>query len=530
MDKMHETLEKRKLEDERKKTEEQKKQEQQVFEATKRAFGQFEKMRALQLKQEEEAKQNKHTLMVANALKKHSNLRKSLAEAEKKKADEERKKQEEIEKKRQKQLEKQKLKMKKFEENNRWKKLPKYIQEREQEYIDTVKKLKAIEPSRSKYEFFDVARPEAWDVDLLNSEYKKAVENKGTTGLEELQALNPRRTKTEFYDETKDDPWDFEGLDSAIAEEQKLLEDELSRGQEQLNEIARYDREDEHSSEEFYRPDDRPRWDFEKLDEVLKNLKEAFEQQGQEGAKLLEQLLVLSPSCKKEDYVEEKSDLTWWNCSKLSVELEKEKARWKSENEAGEVAFAQLLKVAPDSRKEDFFRGDESSIPWDLNLIEETRDGRIQIKVQIGADQDNELEFLHVFKSSESILDLRKAIAVKADKELERVTLVFKGTKMDDKESQSLQEAGIEQDSKIIAIVSQKEPTPEPTPSPEPVPEPEPVPVKKPSPEPVAPKSEPAKAEPVKQPTTAPEVAHVDDEMEIPEEVSKPASGCCIVS
>merc|ERR1719334_320967 len=111
------------------------------------------------------------------------------------------------------------MKMKKFEEDRRWKTLPNYKKEREKELLDKVEQLKSYDPNRTKYEFFDVHRvPDAWDEDLLDAELMKAKYAKGEALLKQLEGLLPGVEKNNFFLEGKEDQWDFAGLEKELKE------------------------------------------------------------------------------------------------------------------------------------------------------------------------------------------------------------------------------------------------------------------------------------------------------------------------
>jgi len=305
------------------------------------------------------------------------------------------------EEKRKRKLEKQAMKMKKFEEDRRWKTLPSWKKEREEELLNKVKQLKSYDPARTKYEFFDVHRvPDAWDEELLDIELKKAKYAAGEALLRQLQSLLPGVEKLSYFQEDREDQWDMSGLKEKIAIETEEVKAEEASGSAAFKKLLLV--EPEAKKDTYWEASRRPRWLVADMDNIFTaRVKDIFsivkqykpdakeDEYCRDGEWQVNTMEKDIARCKVEEG-EEKFKFVEEVLKAAKEPVEKDIARCKVEEGEEKFKFVEeVLKAAKEPvEKAKYFNENDTNKPWDLDLMDKDRNDRIAIKIQITKQED----------------------------------------------------------------------------------------------------------------------------------------------
>jgi len=462
VDEFHQKEAERKAREEKRKADEIAAREAEVFKRTQTGFElmkkeQAEKDRLERLRKEEEAKRKEE-----EAHAKHHNLRKAREAAERAKQEAEEKARMKEEAKRQRQLEAQALKMKKFDEDRRWKTLPNWKKEREKELLVKVDQLISYDPQRTKYEFFDVHRvPDAWDEELLDSELEKAKYARGEELLMQLRDLHPDVEKATYFQEDSN-AWDEERLHSDLKKAHSdLKKARYARGEELLKQLQRLLPGVEKVT--YFQEDTEIQWNFEGLEKDIRIQTEEVLAEEKSGAEAFGRLLLVYPDSKKEEYWDEGRRPRWLTTSmnskfKAQVEvilsglkhykpdiaddLYFKDGEWqvtamkedlvKYKFEEGDALFKLTQEIMELSNepvdRTKYFNENQENAPWNLELMEKDRDERVVIKIQITKEEDgtnveknllvrNESTYENLVKELSKLVDLPET-------EIERLTIL----------------------------------------------------------------------------------------------------------
>jgi len=417
VDEFHQKEAERKAMEEQRKADELAAKEAEVFKRTQTGLDlmkkkQAEKDEQERLRKEEEAKRREE-----EAHAKHHKLRKDLEEAERAKRESEIREKKKAEAKRKLKLEAQAAKMKKFDEDRRWKTLPNYKKEREKELLDRVEQLKSYDPKRTKYEFFDVHRvPDAWDEDLLDAELKKAKYAKGEALLKQLEGLLPGVEKVNFFQEESEDQWDFAGL------EKKLKEAKYAKGEALLKQLEGLLPGVEKVN--FFQEDRKDQWDFAALEKNIAIQTDEVKAEEASGSLAFERLLLVDPQATKDGYWDASRRPRWlvtementftakvevifstvkqykpdvtedvyckdgeWQVATMQKDIESCKF------EVGDVKFKFMegvMKVAGEAvNKAKYFNENDANTPWNLELMDKDLNDRFVIVIKITKEEDS---------------------------------------------------------------------------------------------------------------------------------------------
>lgn len=468
LDKFHGDEEARKAAEAKKKADDLAAKEADIYKRTETSMAMFEAQEKARKEAERKAKEEALVKKEAEMHQKHHNLRKEREEAERKAAEEAEAKRKKAEAKRKRQLDKQAKKMKKFEEDRRWKTLPNWKKEKEEEILAKVKQLKELDPSRDKYEFFDVQRvPDAWDEDLLDKELAKAANAKGEKEMARLNALDPSADMSVYK---KEDKWDFKGLKWAIEQAEKAVEEEEKAGDEAFVALRIYSAGSKR--ETYHKPTERPRWNMEDLEFHTHNAKKQVNG-------LLESLRQYLPDLAESDYQDEESR---FDVSELRRELEARKNAWQAEFTEGEGHFAVLKDVDPNANREEFFLGEDAARPWAQDKLAAARGGRIVVTVELRQFESHDapepttsqltvvvMEDGAGSSAVAQIVDQAPGLTTGVDEA--KIELAAQGGDPLDT-SAALSSQGVQHKSQLVATVERpRQPTPEPEPEPEPAPQ-----------------------------------------------------------
>jgi len=372
VDVFHQKEAERKALEERRKAEELAAKEAEVFKRTETGLDkmkkeQAERERQERLKREEEAKRKEE-----EAHAKHHNLRKEMAAKKKAKEEAALKARKKAEEKRRKKLAEQAKKMKKFEEETRWKTLPNWKKEREEELLKKVDQLKSYDPARSKYEFFDVHRvPDAWDEELLDVELKKAKCARGEKLINQLKSLLPSVTKATYFQEDREDQWDIPGLKEKIAIETEEVKAEEATGSMAFEKLLLV--EPDAKKNAYWDASRRPRWLVADMDNMfIARVRVIFSTVKQ-----------YKPEVKEDVYCKDGE----WQVNTMQKDI----AIYKVED--GEKKFTiveEVMKAAKEPvEKAKYFNKSNTNKPWNLELMESDRNDRIAISIQITKEEDS---------------------------------------------------------------------------------------------------------------------------------------------
>jgi len=455
VDDFHEKEAQKKAREEKRKADEIKAREAEVYKRTQTGFElmkkeQAEKERLERLKREEEAKRKEE-----EAHAKHHNLRKEMEAAKKAKEEAEEKARREMEEKRKKKLEEQANRIKKFDEDRRWKTLPNWKKEREEELLVKVNELISYDPKRTKYDFFDVHRlPDAWDEELLDSELQKAKYARGEELLKQLQAFHPDVEKVTYFQEDSNG-WDEERLHSDLKKARCAKGEELFKQlQELLPKVEKVT---------YFQDDTKDQWNFEGLEKDIRIQTDEVKAEEKSGAEAFGRLLLVYPDSKKEGYwdggrrprwllaemnskfeaqvkvllsgiKQYKPDITddiyfkdgEWQVTTMQEDLAKYKF------EEGDEMFKltqEILRLAnePVDRTKYYNENDENT-PWNLELMKKDCNERVVIEIQIKKEEDDTNVTKNILSRNDwSYNTLRKELSKIVDlpdTELERLTIL----------------------------------------------------------------------------------------------------------
>jgi len=454
VDEFHQKEAERKAREEKQKADEIAAREAEVFQRTQTGFEQMkkelaEKERLERLRREEEAKRKEE-----EAHAKHHNLRKEMEAAERAKQEAEEKARKKKEAKRRRQLEAQALKMKKFDEDRRWKTLPNWKKDREKDLLLKVDQLISYDPQRTKYDFFDVHRvPDAWDEELLDSALEKAKYARGEELLKQLQGLHPDVEKATYFQEDSN-AWDEERLYS------DLKRARYAKGEELLKQLQGVLPGVEKVT--YFQEDTEEQWNIEALEKDIRIQTEEVLAEEKSGAEAFGRLLLIYPDSKKEGYWDGGRRPRWllaemnskyeaqvqvilsglkhykadaedlyfkdgeWQVTTMQADLAKYKF------EEGDALFKlteEIMKLSnePVDRTK-YFNENQANAPWNLELMEKDRDERVVIKIQITKEEDesnvrknilvrNEWSYNRLLNELSKIIDL-------PEPEIERLTVL----------------------------------------------------------------------------------------------------------
>lgn len=455
VDEFHQKEAERKAREEKKKADGIAAREAEVYQRTQTGFELMKKEQAAKerlerLRREEEAKRKEE-----EAHAKHHNLRKEMEAAERAKQEAEEKARIKKEAKRRRQLEAQALKMKKFDEDRRWKTLPNWKKDREKELLLKVDQLIFYDPQRNKYEFFDVHRvPDAWDEEFLDSELKKAKYARGEELLKQLEGLHPDVEKATYFQEDSN-TWDEERLHS------DLKRARYAKGEGLLKQLQGLLPGVEKVT--YFQEETKDQWNIEGLEKDIRIQTEEVLAEEKSGAEAFGRLLLVFPDSNKEGYWDGGRRPRWllaemnskfeaqvevilsglkhykpdiaddlyfkdgeWQVTTMQADLAKYKF------EEGDALFKlteEIMKLSNETvDRTKYFNENQENTPWNLELMEKDRDERVVIKIQITKEEDetnvrrnilvrNEWSYNRLLNELSKIIDLPET-------EIERLTVL----------------------------------------------------------------------------------------------------------